>query len=248
MFQVTINQLLVGLTNMCMHTCTVYIAMFTHTCTSWASSSWKEFLYYCKFTGFFLAWSLSWCVNCIHGLCTSFFPIQLSCLQTLLLLRWVLVQQSLWVAVSIFIGRLSVFTHRTGWHWHVYNNKCRFSHSNQPWRHPLLPLPLPSLPSFHHSLPSQSPESINWHHAGAEKAILCASCRLHYRKYGTMKPITGQLTTSLQYSSHYRTYNNITHTASSNLPFPPPDKKDPPDFMFKDYHEASVLIVYCMIA
>lgn len=97
---------------------------------------------------FFLAWSLSWCVNCIHGLCTSFFPIQLSCLQTLLLLRWVLVQQSLWVAVSIFIGRLSVFTHRTGWHWHVYNNKCRFSHSNQPWRHPLLPLPLPSLPSF----------------------------------------------------------------------------------------------------
>ncbi len=46
--------------------------------------------------------------------------------------------------------------------------------------------------------------SSSWHHAGNNKAILCADCRVHFQRYGFMRNISS--------------------------------KREPPDFMFKDYH------------
>ena len=59
---------------------------------------------------------------------------------------------------------------------------------------PHLPPPPPSL--------SLSPDSPNWHHAGLQKAILCQICRLHYKKYGLMKPtVDGKCGTQRQITS-----------------------------------------------
>lgn len=60
--------------------------------------------------------------------------------------------------------------------------------------------------SYHACRHCYSTVSPNWHHAGNDKAILCNDCRLFFRRYGCMKPIT--------------------------------NAKEPPNFMFKDYHLA----------
>ncbi|XP_019848994.1 PREDICTED: arginine-glutamic acid dipeptide repeats protein-like [Amphimedon queenslandica] len=51
-----------------------------------------------------------------------------------------------------------------------------------------------------------STESSSWHHSGSNKTILCNDCRLYFRKYSCMRPLTV--------------------------------KREPPAFMFKDYHVA----------
>jgi arginine-glutamic acid dipeptide repeat-containing protein len=46
--------------------------------------------------------------------------------------------------------------------------------------------------SFHACRHCYCTESANWHHGGSERAILCSTCLIYFRKYGSMRPITGE--------------------------------------------------------
>lgn len=38
-----------------------------------------------------------------------------------------------------------------------------------------------------------SVEGLSWHHAGPDKSILCDECRVHFKNYGFMRPLTGKI-------------------------------------------------------